>query len=251
MPGLIRLRLLGPVQVERDGQLVRGFESRKALALLGYLALRGQPATRSHLADLLWPERPEARGRANLSVVLHNLTTLLPDCLAADRQSIALRSAPAIWVDVAAFEDLVGRATPEDLAAAVELYRDEFMTDIYLDDCPDFEIWLVRQREEWRTRVTDVLGALIAHHVDRQRHDQAVGFTRRLLHLSASRRKCRPPQCVGGRGRERWRAQTLARGSPRSAGRIPQRPAPSGKPYGERRRGTPVGLCLVPQRRRV
>jgi len=46
MEGILRLRLLGPVQVERNGEPVRGFESRKALALLGYLAVQGQPVSR-------------------------------------------------------------------------------------------------------------------------------------------------------------------------------------------------------------
>ena len=46
MEDIIHLRLLGAVQVERAGEPVRGFRSRKALALLGYLALQGQPAPR-------------------------------------------------------------------------------------------------------------------------------------------------------------------------------------------------------------
>jgi DNA-binding SARP family transcriptional activator len=57
-----RLRLLGTVQVERDGETVRGFRSRKAL--LGYLAVQEQPIPRERLADLFWEGMPEARGRA-------------------------------------------------------------------------------------------------------------------------------------------------------------------------------------------
>ena len=57
-----RLRLLGTVQVERDGQTLRGFRSRKAL--LGYLAVQEQLIPRERLADLFWEGMPEARGRA-------------------------------------------------------------------------------------------------------------------------------------------------------------------------------------------
>jgi DNA-binding SARP family transcriptional activator len=46
MEGIFQLRLLGPVQVERDGEPVGGFESRKALALLGYLAWQDKPVPR-------------------------------------------------------------------------------------------------------------------------------------------------------------------------------------------------------------
>ena len=53
MEGIIHLRLLGPVQVERNGEPVRQLKSRKALALLGYLAVQGQPIPREQLADLV------------------------------------------------------------------------------------------------------------------------------------------------------------------------------------------------------
>jgi len=178
-----RLQLLGPIQVRQDGRIVRGFESRKALALLGYLAARDRPVARAHLVDLLWPDLTEARGRANLSGALHNLTTLLPGRLAADRHVIAFQSPPADWVDVAAFEVLVAKGTPNALAAAAELYQDDFMTDMYVHHCPEFDIWLTRQRADWRARMAEVLGALIRHHAGRDDHTASIGFARRLLAL--------------------------------------------------------------------
>ena len=96
MEGILRLRLLGTVHVERDGEPVRGFRSRKALALLGYLAVQDHPIPRERLVDLLWADRTEARGRANLSWVLHRISTLLPGCLQADRRTVQFqRAAPS------------------------------------------------------------------------------------------------------------------------------------------------------------
>lgn len=60
MEGTIHIQLLGAVQVERDGKPVRGFRSRKALALLGYLAVQDQPVSRERLMDLLWEDKAEA-----------------------------------------------------------------------------------------------------------------------------------------------------------------------------------------------
>ena len=74
MEGPVRLQLLGTVQVERDGQRVAGFRSRKALALLGYLATQGQPVPRERLVDLFWEDKPEAKGRTNLSWVLGRIS---------------------------------------------------------------------------------------------------------------------------------------------------------------------------------
>ena len=88
------LRLLGPALIERNGKAIYGLASGKALALLAYLIVhgqpgaRGQPLSREHLADLFWRHLPADRGRANLSWTLHKITSLLPGCLEARRVSV-------------------------------------------------------------------------------------------------------------------------------------------------------------------
>ncbi|UCC89663.1 MAG: AAA family ATPase, partial [Anaerolineales bacterium] len=183
MGDVLRLRLLGPVQVEREGMPVRGFESRKALALLCYLAMHDQPLTREHLADMFWGDKPEVRGRANLSRVLHNLSTLLPDCLGADRHTVECRHPATLWLDLDAFNDLAARGDAESLTSAVELVRGDFMQGFYLDDCPDFETWLVAQQEAWRQQVAQSLTALITHHTACGEYAQGLDFASRLLGL--------------------------------------------------------------------
>ncbi|MBN1810661.1 MAG: hypothetical protein JXA14_02375, partial [Anaerolineae bacterium] len=73
MGGITRLRFLGTVQMERDGEPLRGFRSRKALALLGYLAVQDGPVPRERLADLFWEDKTESQGRSNLSWVLNRI----------------------------------------------------------------------------------------------------------------------------------------------------------------------------------
>ena len=97
--------------MERDGEPVCGFESRKALALLGYLAVHDGPIPREQLVDLLWGDKPEARGRANLSWVLHRISTLLPGCLEADRHTVGFQQGSPYWLDTDAFEELETPAT--------------------------------------------------------------------------------------------------------------------------------------------
>jgi predicted ATPase/DNA-binding SARP family transcriptional activator len=183
MEGLVRLQLLGTVQVERDGAPLRGFRSRKALAVLGYLAVQGQPVPRERLADLFWPDLPEARGRANLSWALHRLSSLLPDCLQADRHSLRFQPQAPYWLDLNAFEEQRARGDPGSLSAAVELARGEFLEGLYLEGCAEFELWLVAERERWRQRVANALETLVAHHGHPDGYDEALRFARRLLAL--------------------------------------------------------------------
>jgi predicted ATPase/DNA-binding SARP family transcriptional activator len=178
-----QLRLLGTVQIERDGEPVRGFRSRKALAVLSYLAVQGQPIPREQLVDLFWGSQTESRGRANLSWVLSHISTHLPDCLVTDRHTVQFQRTPSCWLDIDVFGELEAQGGVAALAAAVELYRGEFLAGLYLDGCPEYEIWAVGERERWRQRVVRALQTLVTHHSRRGEHEQGLRFARRLLTL--------------------------------------------------------------------
>src|SRR6266536_3415349 len=71
MTGL-RLLVLGPPRLERDGRPVE-LNLRRALALLVYLAVGDRPHGREALAALLWPDSDEPAARGRLRRTLHRL----------------------------------------------------------------------------------------------------------------------------------------------------------------------------------
>jgi DNA-binding SARP family transcriptional activator len=150
--------------------------------LLCYLSLSSQPIPRTRLTDLFWTDKSEARGRGNLSRVLHNLSHLLPGSLETDRDHVQLDRA-TFGLDASAFEGLSARGDGESLTEAVELYRGEFMLSVQLDDCPDFEIWLVTERERWHTRVASALECLVGYHTRNGEFQKGLLFASRLLAL--------------------------------------------------------------------
>ncbi len=169
------------------GQPVQGFESRKALALLAYLATRGEAAPRSQLAALFWPDQPDERGRGNLRRLLHNLSTRLPGCLAIDRQTVQLHNS---WTDIAVFESLVAQGSLAARAEAAELYRGTFLDGLYLDDCSEVEAWLVQERERWHRARRPPAGRLTARSHERREWDAGLRWVDRLLALDPG---ARPP----------------------------------------------------------
>jgi predicted ATPase/DNA-binding SARP family transcriptional activator len=183
MESRLHFLFLGPVQVQREGQPLRGLRSRKALALLGYLAAQGQPVPRERLVGLLWEDQPEKRGRANLSWVLNRISSLLPDCLQASRHTVQFPCPEDAWLDVAAFDELAGQEDSSAQAEAVALYRGAFLEGLTLEGCPEFELWLVGERERWRQRVVDLLDGLATHHGRRGYYDQGLACARRLLEM--------------------------------------------------------------------
>jgi DNA-binding SARP family transcriptional activator len=102
MPRLT-VHLLGPPRIERDGVAIK-VDTRKAIALLAYLAAAAEPQSRESLAALLWPEAEQSRARAALRRTLSALNKAVPDgALEIGRGSVALDSSIETWVDLAAF----------------------------------------------------------------------------------------------------------------------------------------------------
>ena len=74
----VRLRMLGPLAIERAGVPLELPASRKTCGLLAYLALSPRPAPRSRLCELLWDEAANDP-RGELRWCLSKLRSLLSD----------------------------------------------------------------------------------------------------------------------------------------------------------------------------
>ena len=106
----LRVDLLGTPRIEVDGEPLR-VDTRKAVALLAYLAVTGGPQARELLVDLLWPDTDPDRGRAALRRTLSALRSALGGrWVAVTRAAVALDTAPDA-VDVTTRATLADSAT--------------------------------------------------------------------------------------------------------------------------------------------
>ena len=190
------IRLLGALRVERDGQPVPHFRSLKTLALLGYLIVSERPVAREHLAGLFWGDSPTPEALGHLRRALHNLAKLLPGCLTADRQTVAFVAGPECQADLRLFHTLERHGDSAALAQAAALYRGPFLEGLYLDDCSEFETWLLAERERWRLAVARVLDRLITHHAQRGDYEAALHFASRLVELDPWREEAQQQQML-------------------------------------------------------
>jgi predicted ATPase/DNA-binding SARP family transcriptional activator len=188
--------LLGPPQLERDGAPVH-ISTRKAMALLAFLAVTDQAHSREALATLLWPEYDQARALANLRRSLWVLNkTVGKEWLDVDAETAALRRTPGFWLDVDAFRERLaecpaaGRPEPEvcaaclpSFAAAVDLYRDDFMAGFTLPDSPGFDEWQFFEREGLRSELASALQKLVRCYTAQQEFEAAITSARRWLAL--------------------------------------------------------------------
>lgn len=158
----LRISTLGGLRIEVGATVIGGLASRKAEALVVYLACNPQPHDREWLAELLWDDLSSERGRANLSVLLSSLRPTLGPYLQANRLTVGLRTDSRYWLDVAHFErdltDLppaISRSAPaagetERLANAMQLYRGDFLQGFGISNSAGFEDWMRSEQERLR-----------------------------------------------------------------------------------------------------
>ena len=191
----IRIRLLGPVAVEVDGSPL-DVDTRKAVALLSYLAVARRPASRESLAALLWPEADSSDARGALRRTLSVLRAGLRQAgLVVDRSAVSLDGA-AFEVDLWSFEAALAVARGHDhsegdlcpacldaLEAAAGLDRGEFMAGFGLRDSEEFDEWQRAEAASHARQVAAVLERLARGQLSARAWDRAASAARRWLGL--------------------------------------------------------------------
>jgi DNA-binding SARP family transcriptional activator/Tfp pilus assembly protein PilF len=197
MAAHVSIQLLGPVRVEVAGAPL-AVDTRKATALLAYLAVTGRPASRESLAALLWPEADGADARAALRRTLSVLNAGLGGgALSIDRTAVTLRDEDA-EVDLRQFGAALGRARDhrhepdmacpsciKELEKALALDRGEFMSGFALRDSEAFDEWQIAEAESHRRDLAGALERLARSLSAAGATERALAASRRWLELDA------------------------------------------------------------------
>jgi DNA-binding SARP family transcriptional activator/predicted ATPase len=212
----LRIALLGPPRVELDGEPIQ-VDTRKAIALLAYLAVAPERHGRDVLAELLWPDHDQEHARGALRRTLSTLNKALgAGWLAADRTTAGFADT-GFWLDVELFERLLescrGHGHPPDdvcpdcaepLREATRLHRGDFLAGFALRDSPSFDDWQYLQAERLRRELAGALARLVRIESDQARWDEAIEAARRWvavdpLHEDAHRQLMRVSAWSGRR----------------------------------------------------
>jgi len=196
----ISLYLLGTPYIERDGKNIE-FDTRKATALLAYLAVAGTYHTRDALAALLWPDSPQTNARAALRRTLSTLNSALGKNFIESQGDKLGISPQANWeFDIHRFYEARARCGTHGhpvsqvctecvpaLEEAVRLYRDDFMAGFSLRDSSTFDDWQFFQSETLRQDFADTLEKLVRGYSDLGEYEKAIPCARRWLALDSLR----------------------------------------------------------------
>src|SRR5947199_4032969 len=181
MMSQLHLSLLG-TPVVKHGEHTLTFSTRKALALLVYLAVEGGTHTRKTLSESFWPELDAEHGRAALRATLLELRKSLEHChgpgerahLLVERDTLGIEQGSQLVLDlrlvesvskqagrlVEPFKDQAEGELLAQLEQATRLARGPFLAGFTLRDSQFFDDWTRQQREYWHLRLHQLFDAL-------------------------------------------------------------------------------------------
>jgi DNA-binding SARP family transcriptional activator/Flp pilus assembly protein TadD len=139
------LKLFGGLVLTGEVGLLTGPAAQQhRLALLALLAMaRPRAVSRDRLVAWLWPERDSQPGRRLLDQAVDSLRqTLGADAVVSAGDELQLDTR-LVHCDVIAFERAIAGG---ELHRAIALYTGPFLDGFFLDDTPEFERWVNRER---------------------------------------------------------------------------------------------------------
>jgi DNA-binding SARP family transcriptional activator/tetratricopeptide (TPR) repeat protein len=177
---MLRVRLFGAFALESEGVALPMPDRRRAVSLLGWLALHPGMHPRSEVAGRFWPDVFDSSARKSLRTELvavrHALGAAGEGALVATRDTVGLVG-DAVVVDAREFERLVREGRLEE---AVDLCNGELLPGL------DGE-WVYEARESHRHRFGDVLECLASDAEADGSLKDAIRISRRRVELDPLR----------------------------------------------------------------
>lgn len=161
---LVRIRLLGDMEVASSGGHPLHFATRKTSLLFAALVLAGSKGVRREkIAAMLWADSGEQQARNSLRQALVDLRRLFP---ASAGETVHIEgNADTIWLtanadaaDIWLFDRNVQANDAASLAAAADLYRGGLLDGLLLPG--EFEHWLEPLRANYARRALDLVERL-------------------------------------------------------------------------------------------
>ncbi len=185
-----RISLLGGLEITGAAGAESAPLTRKAKALIAYLALRcGRAQSREKLADLLWGSSPEQQARTNLRQTLSRIRKEFgagdANYLVTEGDGVALDPS-SVEFDVAEFETLAAETGAAALEKAVALYKGDLLDGFSVKE-EAFEAWVRPERERLRGLAIDASAKLMAHYERARDAEGCIETATRLLALDPLR----------------------------------------------------------------
>jgi TolB-like protein len=182
---MLKLKVLGRFDAQWSDGTVVDINTRKAQALLAYLAVeRARSHTRDHLATLLWANTGEDRARHNLRQALSKIRGQCDCVVQADGDRLAI-DPTGCDVDVIEFESLADSDNPNDLQRCLDLYGGDLLDGVVPKE-PVYEDWLLLTRARLRKKACLTASHLVQMLRSKERIEEGIEVLNYMLSMDSA-----------------------------------------------------------------
>lgn len=188
MNSQLAINVCGPIVLTLDEEPLRKFRSRKALALIIFLACTKSKLPREQVADLFWDASTTKQSLSNLRTVLSMLRLQIADHICFEQNLIGICPQSPTTVDYLTLRGIIDQMpssldsySAKQLSRSLELYRGEFLQDFSLNDAPRFTRWVHGQRHSLRAMVLNAYQKLTNFHLESGELTEGILITHRWL----------------------------------------------------------------------
>ena len=185
---LLRLELLGDLQMRSDTGSLVTISAKKSQALLAYLGVKpSQRVSREKIATLLWSSTGPDQARQSLRQTLSTLRKELAQIsgnekILVEENDLLGLDESLVECDVAAFESLVATGSEEALAQAAKLYRGDFLDGFVINE-ERFDQWVIAERDRLHRMSLRAHMALLEMQSRRGAVDEAIATAQHSLRI--------------------------------------------------------------------
>jgi DNA-binding SARP family transcriptional activator len=199
---VLKIHLLGKLEIYKDEELLPSLETRKVEELLCYLLLfRGQTFSREAIADLLWGDINSEQSKNYFRKCLWQLQTRFDTYVESDPERLIITDSDWIqinpnvklWLDIAGLEEIYlevqGKAGQELLETdvekilpVIEMYRGDLLEGWYND-------WCLFERERFQYIYLALLDKLMDFFETQRQPELGIRFGNMILRYDRARER--------------------------------------------------------------
>ena len=177
---MLEIKALGNLTVTKDGKPLPTLGSLRAQVLLTFLALEGGSHNRNYLTAMFWPDSPEDKALTSLRVTLTELRKAVGEYLSINRTEVSLLPDSQVYLDIFELEKLLKQ---RKVTEALDLYRGDLLTGIYIPGSIEFENWRRWESERIRILIAEHLEERIKNRISLSRYQEVEELSRSLLRI--------------------------------------------------------------------
>lgn len=188
----LTITILGNVAILVDDQPVKKFRSRKAIALLTYLACTKRGHNREQLADLLWDTTSTKQSLSNLRTILAMIRLQLEPFILSENAQLSLDFSQTINIDylllkekIRNLPEVLDKDTAQELNQILLLYEGEFLSGFEFPNAPRFTEWVRIRRRCTHNHILCAYQKLAVFYLGNQMVAEGVEVAQRWLEIDS------------------------------------------------------------------